>query len=65
VAGRVDHIALASKEQSEAGRSVARNLERISGLIDINTAAVQTAKDATQSLTKSADDLSRAGYPLT
>ncbi len=65
VAGRVDHIALASKEQSEAGRVVAQNLERITMLVDSNTNSVMTAKTATQALTISADELSRAGYPLT
>jgi aerotaxis receptor len=65
VAGRVKHIADASKEQSEAGRAVARSLERITSLVDQNTAAVHTANDATRALTISADELSRAGYPLT
>lgn len=65
VAGRVEHIAHASKEQSAAGRTVAQNLERITSLVDSNSASVQIARVATQSLAKSADDLSRAGYPLT
>lgn len=65
VTGRVDHIANASKEQSAAGRAVAQNLERITLLVDSNTSSVMSAKAATQALTISADELSRAGYPLT
>lgn len=65
VAGRVEHIAHASQEQSAAGRAVAQNLNRITGLVDSNSASVQIAREATQSLAKSADDLSKAGYPLT
>ncbi len=65
VSGRVDHIATASKEQSEAGESVAQSLERIAGLVDNNTHSVQDAKSAAEELAKSADELSKAGYPLT
>ena len=65
VSERVDHIAVASKEQSAAGESVAQSLERITGLVDSNTHSAQDAKSATEELAKSADELSRAGYPLT
>ncbi len=65
VSGRVDHIATASKEQSAAGESVAQSLERIADLVDNNTHSAQDAKSAAEELAKSADELSRAGYPLT
>jgi PAS domain S-box-containing protein len=65
VSGRVDHIAVASKEQSAAGESVAQSLEQITGLVDSNTHSAQDAKSATEELAKSADELSKAGYPLT
>jgi len=62
---RIDHIALASKEQSVAGENVAKSLEQITGLVDENTRSVQMTKTAAEDLAKSADELSRAGYPLT
>jgi PAS domain S-box-containing protein len=65
VSGRVDHIAVASKEQSAAGESVAQSLEQITGLVDSNTHSAQDAKSATEELARSADELSKAGYPLT
>jgi aerotaxis receptor len=65
VSERVDHIATASREQSVAGESVAQSLERITGLVDNNTQSAQEAKSATEELAKSADELSKAGYPLT
>jgi aerotaxis receptor len=65
VTERVDHIATASKEQSAAGQSVAQSLERIAGLVDNNTHSAKDAKYATEELAKSADELSKAGYPLT
>ncbi|MBI4809636.1 MAG: PAS domain S-box protein [Nitrosomonadales bacterium] len=65
VSDRVDHIAVASKEQSAAGESVAQSLEQITGLVDSNTHSAQDAKTAAEELAKSADELSRAGYPLT
>jgi methyl-accepting chemotaxis protein len=65
VAGRVDHIAAASKEQSASGESVAQSLERMTDLVDSNTHSAQDAKTAAEELAKSADELSRAGYPLT
>ena len=64
VTERVDHIAAASKEQSAAGHSVARSLERIAGLADNNTHSTKAAKNSTEELAKSADELSKAGYPL-
>ncbi|MBI5007620.1 MAG: methyl-accepting chemotaxis protein [Nitrosomonadales bacterium] len=65
VSERIDHIAVASKEQSAAGESVAQSLEQITGLVDSNTHSAQDAKSATEELAKSADELSKAGYPLT
>ena len=65
VSERVDHIAAAAKEQSVAGESVARSLERMTGLVDSNTNFAQDAKSAGEELAKSADELSKAGYPLT
>ncbi|MDO8988241.1 MAG: PAS domain-containing methyl-accepting chemotaxis protein [Sideroxyarcus sp.] len=65
VSERVDHIASASKEQSAAGESVAQSLEHITGLVDNNTQSAQDTKVAAEELAKSADELSRAGYPLT
>ena len=62
---RIDHIAIASKEQSAAGESVAKSLEQITGLVDENTRSVQMTKTAAEDLAKSADELSKAGYPLT
>jgi len=65
VTGRVAYIASASKEQSVAGQSVANRLEKVTGLVDSNTKSVQDAKLAAESLERSADELKRAGYPLT
>lgn len=65
VAERVDHIASASREQSAAGESVARSLERITELVDNNAKSAQQAKISAEELAISADELSRAGYPLT
>ncbi len=65
VSGRVDHIATASREQAVAGESVAQSLERITSLVDSNAHAAQDAKFATEELAHSADELSKAGYPLT
>jgi len=65
MSSRIDHIALASKEQSAAGEEVAKSLERITVLVDENTRSVQSTKTAAEELAKSADELSRAGYPLT
>lgn len=65
VAARAAHIAAASKEQSAAGEGVANSLERITSLVDSNTQAVKDAKLAAGALAKSADELKKAGYPLT
>ncbi|MCX7192379.1 MAG: methyl-accepting chemotaxis protein [Proteobacteria bacterium] len=65
VANRIDHIAAASGEQTTAGMSVAQSLERIAGLVDNNTQSARDAKLAAEKLAKSADELSRAGHPLT
>jgi aerotaxis receptor len=62
---RIGHIANASKEQSAAGQNVTKSLEHITDLVDENTRSVQLTKVATEELAKSADELSRAGYPLT
>ena len=65
LAERIDHIALASSEQTEAGQSVVSSLERISGLVDSNALSASNAKLAVAELAKSAAELRRAGYPLT
>jgi aerotaxis receptor len=65
VANRIEHIALASGELTTAGQSVAQSLERIAGLVDDNTQSARDAKTAAEELAKSADELSRAGHPLT
>ncbi|MCX7194094.1 MAG: PAS domain-containing methyl-accepting chemotaxis protein [Proteobacteria bacterium] len=65
VAQRVEHIANASRDQSAAGEGATHSLERISGLVSHNVQSVQDARAAAKELAKSADELSRAGYPLT
>ena len=65
VSERVNHIATASREQSASSESVANSLEHISVLVDNNTQYAQGAKSAAEELARSADELSRAGYPLT
>ena len=60
-----ESIAQATQEQSAAGHDVANALEKITGLVDSNTAALQKTAQATEDLAKSADELNRAGYPLT
>ena len=65
VADRIDHIAAASKEQAAAGESAASSLERITTLVDNNTQSANEAKLAAEALASSADELKRAGYPLT
>lgn len=62
---RIGNIALASKEQSAAGENVAKSLAQINSLVDENTRSVQLTKYATEELAKSADELSKAGHPLT
>ncbi len=65
VAQRVEHIASASQEQSTASEGATQSLERIAGLVGSNVQSVQDARAAAKELAKSADELSRAGYPLT
>jgi PAS domain S-box-containing protein len=65
VSERIDHIAMASKEQSVAGESVAQSLERMTALVDNNTQSAGEAKVAADELRKSAAELRKAGYPLT
>jgi aerotaxis receptor len=65
VAQRIEHIAQASNEQSVAGEGASQSLERIANLVDSNVQSVQDARAATKELASSADELSKAGYPLT
>lgn len=65
VSERISHIASSSKEQSEAGVSVANSLERITVLVDNNALSAQDAKTAAEELGSAAGELSKAGYPLT
>ncbi len=65
VAQRVEHIANASQEQSAASEGATQSLERIANLVNSNVQSVQDARAAAKELAKSADELSRAGYPLT
>jgi aerotaxis receptor len=57
VADMAQHIALAAREQAEAGKQVASNMERIAGLIDGNVAAAQEAEKAVQELLSTAQEL--------
>ncbi|HEX5364316.1 MAG TPA: PAS domain-containing methyl-accepting chemotaxis protein [Gallionella sp.] len=65
VSQRIEHIAGASKEQSEAGISMSASLESISNLVDSNAQAAIEAKLEAEELAKSAVELKKAGYPLT
>jgi len=65
VAQLIERIADASNEQATASAGVAQSLEQITSLVDSNSRSVQDARAATQGLAKSADELSKAGYPLT
>jgi aerotaxis receptor len=65
VAQCVEHIATASQEQSAAGEGAAQSLEQIANLVNSNVQSVEDAGVASRELSKSADELSRAGYPLT
>ncbi|MDD2700179.1 MAG: PAS domain-containing methyl-accepting chemotaxis protein [Sideroxydans sp.] len=62
---RIDHITMSSKEQSVAGENVAKSLEHITDLVDENARSSEQTRDAAVELAKSADELSKAGYPLT
>ncbi len=65
VAEYIRRIAEASEEQSSASAGVAQSLEHIASLVDNNVQSVQDTRAATQELASSADELGRAGYPLT
>jgi len=58
VTDMAQHIAAAAKQQSVASEDVARNMERISTLIEENTGSAQAAWKATESLSKTAETLS-------
>jgi len=62
---RMEHIATATKEQSAASESVANSLERVTSLVDNNAQFARDAKSAAEELAGSANDLKKAGYPLT
>jgi len=57
VTDKAQHIAAAAKQQSVASEDVARNMERISGLIEENTQSAQLAWKATEDLSKTAEEL--------
>ncbi len=65
VSARIEHIAGASKQQSEAGISMSASLESISNLVDSNAQAAIEANLEAEELAKSAIELRKAGYPLT
>lgn len=65
VAGRINHIVSAAKEQSVAGHEIASSLEGIAALVDSNAVAVKEAKEVAGNLAMSAVELKKAGYPLT
>ena len=62
---RMEHISMASREQSVASENVANSLERVTGLVDNNTQSAKDAKSAAEDLARSAEELKKAGYPLT
>jgi aerotaxis receptor len=62
---RMEHIATASREQSAASESVANSLERVTSLVDNNAQSAKDAKLAAEELAESANELKKAGYPLT
>jgi methyl-accepting chemotaxis protein len=62
---RMEHIATATREQSAASEIVANSLERVTGLVDNNAHSARDAKLAAEDLSKSANELKKAGYPLT
>ena len=65
VAHRVEQIAHASREQSTASEGASQSLERIASLVNHNVVSVQETRVVAKELSRSADELSRAGYPLT
>ena len=62
---RMQHVAAASSEQSRASESVANSLGRVSGLVNNNAQCARDAKLASDELSDSANQLKKAGYPLT
>jgi aerotaxis receptor len=65
VAGRIEHIATAAKEQSVAGHEMAGSLVNVAALVDSNAHAAEATKELADNLTLSAAELKKAGYPLT
>ncbi|MDD2915850.1 MAG: PAS domain-containing methyl-accepting chemotaxis protein [Gallionella sp.] len=65
VSQRIENIASASKEQSEAGVSMSGSLDSISKLVDSNAQAAIDTKAVAEELAKAAVELKKAGYPLT
>jgi aerotaxis receptor len=65
VSQRIEHIAGASREQSEASHSVSASLESISSLVDSNAQAAIEARAEAEELARAAVELRKAGYPLT
>ncbi len=57
VTDMAQHIAAAAKQQSVASEDVARNMEKISALIEENTGSAQAAWKATESLSNTAETL--------
>ncbi|MDO8208711.1 MAG: PAS domain-containing methyl-accepting chemotaxis protein [Gallionella sp.] len=65
VSQRIEHIAQASKKQSEAGLSMSSSMSSISTLVDSNAQAANEAKSEAEELAMAAIELKKAGYPLT
>lgn len=65
VSQRIEHIAQASKKQSEAGVSMSSSMSSISTLVDSNAQAANEAKSEAEELARAAIELRKAGYPLT
>lgn len=65
VVSRMEHIANASQEQAATGKDVASSLEQITVLIERNTDLAVQSKGSAIALAEDAQELRRAGYPLT
>lgn len=65
VSQRIEHIAQASKKQSEAGVRMSGSMSSISTLVDSNAQAANEAKCEAEELARAAIELKKAGYPLT
>jgi aerotaxis receptor len=65
VSERITQIATASSAQSSASISVAKNLANVKDVVDSNAQAATDAKRSAASLAQSANELKRAGHPLT